>query len=1205
MAWTDKQQLAINTRDKTLLVSAAAGSGKTATLTQRIIESLTDSKNPADISRMLIVTFTRASAADLKAKISKALSKALVEKPDDEHLTKQLIALGSAHISTIDSFYYEVVKNNFQKLSLAQVPRIADSAEIAPLNSAIMEETIEDLFFTEGFDRFTEHFSSARGSGKIGEIFLQIYTALLSLRNGVETLKDYENDLLEAADTDFFKTKYGQSALSQLEAFFNYAVALSTELAEESKCDEEASRLCTAAFESDISLWKSILGYIKTKNYEHTVNSIGNISYAKLGQNKSKNPLAIDLKGKRDKLKTSVGKIKDRYLAYTPEEISKSFRENAVICKKLHELLSEFDKRVYEEKKARGAFSFNDIRRFVLDLLYDENGNPNSLADEYREKFDYIYIDEYQDVDDVQDAIFTAIARPNNRFMVGDIKQSIYGFRGANPSIFADYKRSLPPIESTDGESGSLFMSENFRCDETVVNFSNTVSSFLFSTRAQSIEYSGKDDLRFAKPCDDPEHIPTPAKIAITGIIPDDTTLDDDQKAENAKEAARYIAREIKRIVGKEKLAAKLNDDGVLEERIIDYKDIAIMARGKKDFPLLQKELSALGIPAENPEETDFFENPEIMLVMSLLTTIDNPQKDISLAGTLRSPFFNFSLDDIIRLRHEASDNSLSLYDALVERIAADDALGKKCAKFNSFLTDWRSAAEASPCDRLIKQLYSELSLLSYSKKSAKNLQTLYERAISFESSGFKGLYSFIKYVNELIESKATIGGADRTSDDNSVKFMSIHHSKGLEYPVCFIYQCEKQFNEEFKKAPFLLEPSLGIGFLYHDETGFAKYQSPFMASISDTISVLQREEEMRLLYVAMTRAIERLYVVANIPEPAKKLDKSINLLKYDQNYAVLNAKSYIEWIMMSLGFSKHPESFEVHKIPTSVLSAPTEEIQQTETSAVASNEPLESADPELVKLLQDRFNFKYEYDHISDLPAKLSVSALSPKVLDLADENAASPESLSNDFEKQFGKSFVSDDSFGGIREISAAEKGTATHAFLQFCDFENVLENGIDEEIARLKEMHFIPTHYAEIINRDQLKAFFESKLFARIQKAKRLWREQRFNIFLPASDFTQSEEKSKLLENEKIAVQGVIDIFFEDADGKIVLCDYKTDTLTKSQLSSPELAAKKLSEAHSEQLSYYAKAIEEMLEKAPDDVLIYSLPLGDDVEIDISRK
>ena len=1207
---TQAQSNAITTRDKTLLVSAAAGSGKTATLARRIIDSLIDKNTKAEISRMLIVTFTRAAAANLREKISQELSTALSAASDDNelatHLSKQLVELGSAHISTIDSFYYEIVKNNFQRIPLSQTPRIADNAEVAPISLSIMDKTIEDFYAErEGFERFTEHFTNARNTDSLADIFIFIYEKLLCLQKGVDALKDYQTQLLEAAETDFLDTKFGEVACNEALAFFNYMVGMTSDMLALINTDDDAIESFAPAFSDDLSLWQSISGYIKGKNYKWVHETLKKPPYTRLKSYNGTNPQIKELQKKRDWVKKKVKDMANKYFKYSQDTISQSLKDNAAMCGELHALLLKFHTRLMEEKAARGICTFNDIRRFVLDILCDQDGNPSEVALEYRNRFDYIYIDEYQDVDDVQNMIFETIATATNRFMVGDIKQSIYTFRGADPSIFASYKKNLTPFKEKEDDGYSIFMSNNFRCDETVIDFSNAVSSFLFSSYAESIDYTKKDDLIFSKKYDDPNHVPTQAVVAITGVLPDNvdaSSLSTEEKLTLSKCSAKYVAREIRRLVDTEQLAQKKDQYGNLTPQSIEYKDIAILARDKTNFKLLEAELAKLGIPSQSAVESNFFENPDVLLMLALLSTIDNPQKDVTLAGTLRSPFFGFSLDNIVEIR-SCCDMSYSLYDALLKCAENDSDLGKKCKQFNDELEYWRNAAMTSPCDKLIKKLYNELSILSYATDGSHNLLKLYEYAIKFESNGFKGLYGFIKYVNELIECKVSLSESNESGDENCVKIMTIHQSKGLEFPVCFVFQCEKGFNFKFKKEPIQFEPSLGVGFSQHDENGLTTYTSPLLSSVIDTRVLLQVEEEMRLLYVAMTRACERLYMVANLPEPQDKLAKTTEILKYDRKYAILSSLSYIEWIMMALPFADNPNCFRIE-----YLSHDQSNVSESKKTDANQNDNVtnaEIADSTLVKLLRDRFDSRYKFEHISKIPAKLSVSALSPKVLDIADEQVTNLEQLEKDFEKQFGNSFNSPESLNTENGASAAERGTATHAFLQFCDFDNAVKNGIDNEIARLREKKFISEKYADIINKYQLKAFFESELYKRISTAKRLWREQRFNIFLPASEFTQEEEKSKLLKDETVAVQGVIDIFFEDADGKIVLCDYKTDYLTKEEISTPTLAADKLNERHAKQLSYYAKAIEEILGKAPDEILIYSLPFGGDIRLEEKKK
>ena len=1207
--WTNAQLSAINNRDKTLLVSAAAGSGKTATLTERIIRSITVSNGdnnekkavPADITKMLIVTFTRASAADLKAKISKALTEKMIERPSDTHLAKQLVALGSAHISTIDSFYYDVVKANFQKLSLARAPRIADEAETTPLYQSIMNETIEDFYYTHNnFERFMEHFTATRDNSMAAETFISMYDKLLSQKKRYEVLKDYVADLTDAGDKNIFETKYGAVALAHITAFVKYALEF-TKSVYDILCNEpKAYEKYGEAFKDDLDFFNLLQSAIENEKYDDMTSAL--LAHNKIDPPTLRNyPELSKLRKIRNKNYESLDKIKKDYFAFSEEEISKSFKENAEICSMLYELLKDFDERIMREKTSRGICTFADLKRFVLELFYDKDGNPTDTAIEYRDRFDYIYIDEYQDVDAVQDAIFRAISRENNRFMVGDVKQSIYSFRNADPTIFTSYKDTLPPLGTTSSPECSLFMSSNFRCDETIIDFSNAVSSFLFSQRAKSIGYTSEDDLVFSKDNKIENYKPVPVTVAITGITPEGVkakSFTDEQKEYAANSSEIYIATEILRLVNSEKLSKSK----------IEFGDIAILTKTNDDIPDLVRVLESYNIPVQARKESDFFENPDVLLVMALLSAIDNPQKDISLAGTLRSPFFGFALDDIIAVRL-ASDASCSLYDALLAYSEKENELGNRCKSFISKLNYWREAAVSTPCDKLIKRIYQEMSILSFGSNGNKNLLRLYEYAIKFEANGFKGLYGFIKYVEELIASGVKLSANEEATDKNCVKIMTIHKSKGLEFPVCFIHKCQKSFSDKSAKANIQFEPNTGISFHPHDESGFAKFDSPLSRSIIHNKLTAEKEEEMRLLYVAMTRAKERLYTVAKISNPQDMIDRLRIICQHDKEYAILSSNSYIEWIFAALEHTakKNCYRLEEHEIPSQDdIKTPEQVIKEfSETSKkMKDEEKKEEKKPidknAVKKLLDERFNYKYPFEHVSKLPAKLAVSVLSPKVLDESDKNVTDINALEKDFDTVFGKDFAIPKSLHDEKKISPAERGTATHAFLQFCDFEEISKHGIKEEKARLIDSKFIDRKYAEAINEWQLGEFFKSDLYKRISTAKKVWREQRFNIFLPAAEFTEEPEKAELLKDETIAVQGVIDIFFEDADGKIVLCDYKTDYLEKEELADLTLATDKLNKRYKNQLSYYAKAIEAMLNKAPDEVIIYSLPLGKHVSV-----
>lgn len=1169
--WTPEQQKAIETRGKTLLVSAAAGSGKTSTLTERIIRSIMDKDVRADLSRMLIVTFTRASAADMKKKISEALAEAIAKDPHDKHLANQMMFLESAKISTIDSFYYDLVKSNFAALSLPGNLRIGDSSEMALLYRNELEAVIERFYNEEpDFPWFMEHFSSLRNSSSAVNIFLSVYQNLLSYKDGIELLKKYERDLTFSPDTNLFDTPHGayikQQTLSRLE----HCISILKTACEHFQLSDNP-KLATnylPAFQNDLDTALAVKNAVLEGSYEKAKACLDVYKpLALIGLKGDLDEMTLRYKKElRDEVKKILSDLGDEFFAWSHDEIVLLANKYTEVLRMLYRVLSEFETRTMEEKRANGVFDFADIRRFAMKLTVKENEDPTELALAYRERFDEIYIDEYQDVDQVQDLIFRTIAKDNNRFMVGDIKQSIYGFRGANSTVFAGYKKGFPLLgSSTEIEKcASIFMSDNFRCDESIVKFSNLVFSHLFSVCGKSIEYQKEDDLKFSKivPPDSLRH-----KVTLALVGKKDPTLPK-SPLKDPYDEAHWIATEIGKLVGKEKKA-----DG----SPIQYRDITILMRTKTDLPIVKKVLDRFSIPNKSNEISDFFENPDVLLILSLLSSIDNPRRDISLAGMLRSPFFGFTMDELVAIRQKG-EKGLSLYDDLLNTAKNEtEFLGKKCKRFADTLTYWRHKAQTLPTSKLLKKLYRDLSVMSLSGGKSENLLRLYEYARSYEASGYKGLSSFVSYVNELIERGTKLANNDGDTDINAITIMTIHHSKGLEFPVCFLYGCGKSTMPPNMDS-LTFDSRLGFAFWLRDESGFGKIASPFKHAITARNDETEQEGLMRVLYVALTRARERLYLTAAVPNPDKLWNNAANLVQFSDPYSLLNAKSYLKWITAALhgkctsDILQIVEIDKIHSLPTPV----SQETSHTETEILP--------DEALKATLSERFRFVYPYEHISDLPAKLSVSKLYPTVLDEEEEL-----SLLDD-------SFLLPESLISTEKANAAERGTATHTFLQFCNLEFAQKYGVKEELTRLVEHRFLDPKMADIVNVKQLEGFFQSGLFARIRAAKKVWREQRFNILLPATDFTAEAEKKKLLENETIAVQGIIDLFFEEENGDVILVDYKTDHLTEEERRDPTLAMKKLAERHGEQIAYYAKAIEQMCGKTPTERLIYSLPLGD---------
>ena len=1197
-SWTKNQQKAIETIGKTLLVSAAAGSGKTATLTERIIRSLTRKKNPADLSRMLIVTFTRASASDLKAKISRALADALAEDPSNQHLASQITLLESAKICTIDSFYYDILKNNFQKLSLPGNLRLIDDAELQILYRTVMDDVLEEFYEKEpDFEDFLDHFEGIKSARDPGKPFLSIYEILLSYRAGLEILTHCGQQLKENINVEFFKTPYGSRAHTETVKTLEYVVKAMTIAEEYFEADEKLSKVYLSSIRGILLSASKALRQVNEYDFNGARETLLAYSLPPLeGRGASCDEYGNQMKVLRTESDELLSSLRDDVFCYSQEQISVQTATTADLCEKTYRFLSAFDQKLQKEKLQRGICYFSDIRRFVMQLIVDEKGDPTPLAQGMREQFDEIYIDEYQDTDEVQDLIFRTIAKPNNRFMVGDIKQSIYSFRGAEPSIFANYKRTMPKLGSSNSPAQSIFMSNNFRCDENVVLFSNLVSSYLFRNCGQSIQYTTDDDLKFSKEKPYKEYNSPKVVIAITGVKKDKK----EKVPKNAEDL--YILNEIKRLLAFERKA-----DG----SPIRPGDIAILMRQKTNMATLMDLLLRNGIPACSAEEHNFFENPDVLLVLSLLSTIDNPQRDVALAGTLCSPFYEFSLDDLVILKKSASEE-LSLFDS-VESYTQDhkDPLASKCIRFLESLDYWRDRARSLPVDRLIRELYRDFAILSMQEASEVNLLRFYEYARGFESGGFRGLYGFVRYIDQIIDSGTKIKNEGSNAGIDAVQLLTIHSSKGLEFPVCFLYETAKPFSSQSKRERLQFSPDVGIGFRLHDESGLGYYDTPIRRTIINHKTVLDREEDMRILYVAMTRARERLYVTAQTSSFDEKQVKARNTVQFGKAFGILRASCYLDWILAAIedADGERANSHFLSILPVYNDDPKEEENEEEMTAKEAENaERLEESeaplpiDTDLAALLRARFSFAYPYEHVSDLPAKLSVSKLHPAVLD-EEDNAKDLSQLDDEaYDQLFADAFRLPLDLSTERQITAADRGTATHNFLQFCDFDKVVSNGVKEELARLSAARFIAPETEALVNVKQLNAFFDSPLFARLCKAKTVYREQRFNLFLPAAEFTKESDKASLLKDETVAVQGVIDLFFEEADGSIVLCDYKTDYLTREELQNPSIAADKLTARHGQQLSYYAKAIEAMLGRKPSEILIYSLPLGDSVKVSL---
>ena len=714
-------------------------------------------------------------------------------------------------------------------------------------------------------------------------------------------------------------------------------------------------------------------------------------------------------------------------------------------------------------------------------------------------------------------------------------------------------------------------MSENFRSDKCVIDFSNTVSKYIFRTGGTPFEKC--DELVASKSGADSDSI---CEIILVEKENEDGEADDSLPAEE-----ECVARRISELLANGKLA-----DG----SPVRPKDIAILLRSGTHADDYVRALTDLGISANNCANEEFFDHSEVLLVLCLLNTADNPLRDIYLAGAMKSPLFGFTLSDLVNIR---KTTSVPLWYSLCSYCdnGEEKELREKCVSFKNTVDRWRHMACELYCDEMLRLIVSDTSLRSYggdgerkNKDIIRSLKAISDYAARIAKRGGT-LHELIGYLNSVIEKKEK---AATFTDPDSVTILTIHRSKGLEYPVCFLPETSKQFNMRETTEKLLVERSGLIGMKLYDKSGVIRCDNPLRRAVALTIEESSTDEEARVLYVAMTRARERLIVSCKVKRAAEKLEEMAKLPLFPpDSHEIMSARSYGEWILGALArigdgtYYTYKKGTDVHLSP---ISASVSEGKKSR---------------ELQSFFEKTLDFSYDKEYLWNIPAKLSVSVLKPDILGSGDEREYFDSPVSIKMAKDAPlPSFLS-----GKRTDDAAARGTATHIFMQFTSFEDLRDNGEDAEMARLVEKRFISKENAAMVRLDEISMFKKSELFQKLLNAKEIMRERRFNTLLPAEDFTTDTHLRQKLHSDGtvITVQGVVDCIYTDKDGKTHLVDYKTDRLTREELENRPLAYKKLRERHSRQLLIYKKVCEQMLGRPLDSVSIYSLHLGETVEIE----
>ncbi len=1160
--WTQSQQKAIDHSGTDLIVAAAAGSGKTATLTERVIRRVADGQ--CDLSRMLIVTFTKAAAEELRVRIRKELSKRSALDPRDKTLKVKLLMLNSAQISTIDGFCSSLVKEHYTVLGLPAGMRIAEDAEAILLKKRVMEKVIDEYFENTVADEYkSEYFSLAADSlikgkttEKLSDVLISIYNTVNSSADGAEIIRKTSENLLSVAKEGFFNSIYKERLKKNLFQSLDHFIIQYEGVINKNISDDTFFAKYNPLLADELSMLNGAKAVLQSGNTEKALRIISEYQFSKLYPVKGEFEWKAETKKVRDGLKEEVKAIAV-YDSFSDEQLKKIAESGSGVFDCIYKLIKYFDLQFGKEKIYRKIMDYSDLEHYAYRLLYNPDGSLTDLAISMRDSYDEIYVDEYQDCNSLQDRIFASISK-NNRFLVGDIKQSIYGFRGAEPDLFAEYRKKY---ESTD-EGTALFLSNNFRCSENIISFSNLIFSSIFSKNA-SVPYTKDDELVFSKSDD------SGGKVTVAVIEGNEDTPSEIAEAE-------YVAATIEHMI-----------DNELNEKNEKYTagDFAILLRSaKKSSSCFEDALKKRGIPVYNGAEKNFFESSEVLLAVCLLSVIDNPMRDIQLAGLMQSPLYGFTLDDMIRIRKGRKE--VPLFVSLTEY--AKETNDERCKFFLDKLALYRKKAQGMQTDKLVWYLYNDTgiftTLCSIGRKSQidsrrENLMTLYEYARKFESGSFKGLYNFINYINEIIERKTKLETVKSESDEEtSVKIMTVHKSKGLEYPVCFLADSNSTFSTG-NKTPYKYDKKYGFGIKFRDESGFAMYKTPMYQAVNEEEHEKNIEEEGRILYVALTRARHRLFVTCQTKDAEKLLSDCLSDTPVTE-YGLYNSKSYMEMILRSLNGKTEGDSYTLSVIKNAKTTGATNEEQIKDDQLF---------DEESYNTVKNNLAYEYPYAIHTVLPKKVAVSKLHPDLLDESDEGVLSLSEIPVTFEDP-----------EVIRKTNkAAKKGIATHLFMQFCDFQSVVLNGAENEAQRLLYEGFLLPDAVEDIDFSAVESFFKSSLFAEISNAyangRTVKREYRFNINLAAKLFTENPETAVLLKDEKILVQGVVDIFYENENGSITIADYKTDYIKNTPADIEAFKRK-----HKNQISYYKVAIERITGKPVEKITLYSFCLNKEISV-----
>lgn len=1176
MAWTPKQLQAITQKGNNILVAAAAGSGKTAVLVERIINKI--SKEKIDIDKLLVVTFTNAAATEMRERVLDAIYKKLELEPDNLVLRRQIILINKSNISTIHAFCLEVIRNNFYKLDISPNFRLASMPEIELLRMETLEKTFEELYEREDkqFIQLIDTYCNYREDDNLKDILLRIYKYIQSMPFPEEWLHSQVEKFNTNEELDFSETDWGKILIKSAKETINEGIKNLKQASMKLEVDKELNKWYLILNE-DIENLSSLLNM---ENWDEFYSTITNIKFRTWAQDKK---IVSDVKDEakevRNKVKEKINDLKKKIFIYSSKQANHDIDEMYEILKGIERLINKFSKDYHQIKKEKNIIDFNDIEHLALKILIekDELGNyvPTEIAEKYQEKFEEIAIDEYQDSNEIQEYMLNTISRGNNIFMVGDVKQSIYKFRQSRPELFIEKYNTY--------QENKIQLYANFRSRGNVLNLTNCLFENMMSKDFGNIEYDESEflNLGLEYPKDEKgktlDEIPELHIIDLKEEIKEEAVEDEEEsdgiKLEKVEIEAKFVANKIQELMKSDYYVF----DKKMGYRKLQLKDIVILLRKTSNIAsIYEKEILNLGYPVFSDIGTNYFESMEIQMIMNLLKVINNPENDISLVTILRSPIWNFTDNELLEIKRQKRQGSF--YESLVaNKEIENEKLKQKVINFLNDLDDFASKEEYLKLDELIWYIYEKtdfyyyVSLMKNGDIRVANLKMLFEKARDYEQGSFKGLYNFIKFIDKVTKAGSDMGAPKLIGENEDViRIMSIHKSKGLEFPVVFLSGTGNQFNMMDLNDSILLHPKIGIGPKYINYERKIQYNTLAKQAIKIQNKQESLEEEMRLLYVALTRSREKLIITGIDKNWQKSIQTKKDLLKLNVNKNKIDistlkkAKSYLEWIELVNSYDKEMQEFMLTKVHT--LKDIVEPKQKQKNSKEIEIKELETREE-----IKEILTWKYLRKELTKIEGKSSVSEIAKQKVE---ENYNCQLLQPRFMEKKL--------------KLSKAEIGTAVHLVMQKLDFNQEYNHvKIEELLEELVEKNILTERQKEEIPLEKIFTFTQSDLFEELKKAKQIFKEQPFYISVPIKDIYGKEIE------EDILVQGIIDLYFINERNEIVLVDYKTDYVPKNEESY-------LKQKYEGQLELYKKAIEKALDKKVTHTYLYSVYLSKKIEL-----